>query len=106
MPVPDDEVVIRQGDDIGPLYIIESGNLRVFSEDGGEQRNLTYLNTGDIFGERAILKQTKRAATVATVSPCRLLAFDELSFRDWVHHYPVIKAQVDLRMSQYEVPQV
>lgn len=103
--VPDDEVVIRQGDNVGPLYLIESGHLRVFIEYGGEQRKLTYLKTGDFFGEMAILKQTERAATVATVSPCRLLALSASSFLDLLEQYPEVKTQFNVHMSQYRLPQ-
>eukprot|EP00736_Rhodelphis_marinus_P001778 Rmarinus@m.16726 len=59
------EVVIRQGDDGDTFYMIESGRVECKKEDaGGHNRHLCYLGAGDYFGERALLGEPRRTATV------------------------------------------
>src|ERR1700747_3188510 len=57
-------LIIRQGDDAGPLYIIEKGRARAFAGVNGRERNLAFYREGDFFGELSILNGARRAASV------------------------------------------
>src|SRR5436853_4772260 len=43
-------LIIREGDDAGPLYIIEKGRARAFAGVDGRERNLAFYREGDFFG--------------------------------------------------------
>src|SRR5215831_19424704 len=43
------EVLIREAGPPGPMYVVESGRLRVFVEDNGRRRYIAYLRKGDFF---------------------------------------------------------
>src|SRR3989454_5163911 len=43
-------LIIRQGDEAGPLYIIEKGRARAFAGVDGRERNLAFYREGDFFG--------------------------------------------------------
>jgi CRP-like cAMP-binding protein len=102
MPVPQGKMVIRQGDEPGPLYVVEAGQLRVFVETEGKRYDLGYLGPGDFFGEIAMFKASKRTASVEVVSPCRLLECPEALFRELLEQYPDFKAQIAAHIAGYE----
>jgi CRP-like cAMP-binding protein len=102
IPVPPGKVVVRQGDEPGPLYVVEAGQLRVFVDAEGKRYDLGYLGPGDFFGEIAMFKASKRTASVEAVSPCRLLECPEALFRELLAQYPDFKAQIEARIAEYE----
>lgn len=72
------EVVLRKGDPGDGMYVIVSGEVRVF--DG--ERTITRLGERDIFGELALLDPEPRLASVAAVSDTRLLRLDREGFAE------------------------
>jgi HlyB family type I secretion system ABC transporter len=99
---PPGSVIIRQGEDVGPLYIVEEGRLRVYTESEGQRTYRSYLRKGDYFGEISPYRQVERTASVESVSPCKLLKLDQDVFRQLIHDYPAVKKQIEDRIAQYE----
>lgn len=65
-------VVVREGDDADALFVVHSGELRVFvAGEGGREVELSTLGAGELFGE-LMLAGTHRTATVQAVSRCSL----------------------------------
>jgi HlyB family type I secretion system ABC transporter len=100
------ERVIRQGDEPGPLYIVEEGRLRVYTEENGRPRYLAYLRKSDVFGEMSVFKGIPRTATVEAVSPCRLLKLNPETFRRLLKESPDFKARIEQRIAQYDYKHV
>jgi ATP-binding cassette subfamily B protein len=94
--------VVRQGDPAGPLYIVEDGHLRVFTDRDGHRRYVAYLRKGDFFGEMSVFKGVPRTASVEAVSPCRLLALRAETFRRLLSRFPDFKAQIEERIARYD----
>src|SRR5262249_30611019 len=65
-------IVIHQGDEPGPMYVVEEGRLRAFAEHNGQLADTEYLRKGDFFGEFSVFRATPRAATVEALTSCRL----------------------------------
>jgi len=62
--------VIEEGDDGAVLYVVEEGLLDCFKRFEGQQES-TYLKTyesGQVFGELALLYNAPRAATIKAKS--------------------------------------
>jgi len=76
-------VVMKQGDPGDCMYIVHSGNLTVTKKEEGETefKEVLKLKSGDVFGERALMKNEARAATVTADTECSLLRLPEESFR-------------------------
>jgi cAMP-dependent protein kinase regulator len=81
------ETVIQQGAMVGSddngLFVLESGNLKVFKKFPNEDEPKhvhTYTNPGDTFGELALLYNCPRAATVETDGDCTLWALERNGF--------------------------
>jgi signal transduction histidine kinase len=71
--------IIRKGDEGDAVFIIASGRVRV--HDGNHV--LARLETGQVFGEYALIDQRTRSASVTADEPCVLLRFD---YRDFYRH--------------------
>lgn len=71
------EVIITQGEEGNTFYIIEEGGV-VCTKDGKKVSD--ELGTGAIFGELALLKGDKRAATVTAIKPTTCLTVDRATF--------------------------
>ncbi|KAJ0396967.1 hypothetical protein P43SY_008629 [Pythium insidiosum] len=71
------EVVFRQGDDADAMYLVFSGvvEVRVAQRVLGEKIEVTVceLTKGDYFGERALLTDDPRAATIVAKTGCELV---------------------------------
>jgi len=76
-------VVMKQGDEGDCMYIVHHGNLTVTKKEEGETefKEVLKLKPGDVFGERALMKNERRAATVTSDTECSLLRLPEESFR-------------------------
>ncbi len=96
------ELVIKQGEAAGPMFIIEQGRLRVFIDTDGQRKYLNYLRKGDFFGEMSLFKGAKRAANVEAVSACQLLKLKPDTFRRLIDSNPGFKEQVEQRIAQYD----
>jgi CRP-like cAMP-binding protein/predicted MFS family arabinose efflux permease len=74
--VPAGAVVIRQGDAGDRFYLIDSGRVRV-AIDGFA---VAEVGPGGSFGEKALLRETPRTATVTAVEPASLWSLDAADF--------------------------
>eukprot|EP00928_Gymnodinium_smaydae_P064725 TRINITY_DN47996_c0_g1_i1.p1 TRINITY_DN47996_c0_g1~~TRINITY_DN47996_c0_g1_i1.p1 ORF type:complete len:345 (+),score=105.79 TRINITY_DN47996_c0_g1_i1:101-1135(+) len=76
------EDIIRQGDAGDKFFILEDGTCAAYIDgESGEQCVKTYTNTGDYFGEIALLTDAPRKATVrATGSGCTVAVLSKETF--------------------------
>ena len=63
-------LIIREGEDAGPLYVVQKGRARAFIGVNGRERNLSFYREGDFFGELSILNGSPRAASVQAFTDC------------------------------------
>ncbi len=88
--VPEDKVLMREGDSGSDMMVIVSGQVAV-------DRKGTRVNTlgpGDFFGEIALVDDAPRTATVTTVGPVRLLVVGHREFHAMMEEFPEIATQV------------
>jgi len=76
--------IIKEGEDADAMFVIHEGQAVVSQqmEQGSEQNAslLRILKEGDYFGERALLHDEKRSATVTAASKVKLLRLDKTVF--------------------------
>jgi hypothetical protein len=71
------EVILREGQPGGSLYMLTAGRVRAFKKDpAGRQSPLGDLKEGAFFGEMSILTGQPRMASVVALSRCELLELD------------------------------
>ncbi|MBI2496828.1 MAG: cyclic nucleotide-binding domain-containing protein [Opitutae bacterium] len=78
--------VVREGEEGDKLYLIYSGHLTVTQKlaEVGRTDRFGELHPGDLFGERALLGDGRRTATVRCATPCVLLTLDKAGFESLI----------------------
>ncbi len=100
--VPAGEIVVREGDPPGPMYVIEEGRLRAFLARDGHRDDINYLRKGDSFGELSVLEGRPRTASVEALIPCRLLALQPELFKRLLDEYPEFRRRIEERVSSLD----
>jgi CRP-like cAMP-binding protein len=83
--------VVRQGDVGDRFYVIDQGSFEVVV-DG---QTVGRLGRGDYLGERALLNNAPRAATVVATTPGRLYALDRATFQAMLAHDLATRARLE-----------
>lgn len=77
------EVIAEQGTPGSTFYFVLSGQVRAIDISQEPAQLLSYLDSGDFFGERALLLDETRAATVDVVVDSQLAVFDRAAW-NWL----------------------
>lgn len=86
---PKNAVIITEGDEAGPLFIILSGKVRVYlSNEDGKMVTLSEQREGSYFGELSLLDDQPRSASVMTVEPSVCALIPKQSFHAWIKEHP------------------
>lgn len=103
---PAGEILVREGDPPGPMYVIERGRVRVYRDEDGGESHLGFFRTGDFFGERSLFRNEPRAASAQAVSDCTLLRFPPDLFRRLLDEHPDFRLRLEQRLQQYDFRRV
>jgi HlyB family type I secretion system ABC transporter len=96
------EIVVREGDPPGPMYVIEEGRLRAFLERDGHRDDINYLRKGDSFGELSVLEGRPRTASVEALTSSRLLRLTPELFAKLLDEYPEFRKRLEERAVQLD----
>ena len=88
--VPAGKVLMREGDAGREFFVLVSGTVAI---DRGGTRVRT-LESGDFFGEIALLAEGPRTATATTEGPATLLVLGHREFHSLMDKYPAIRTCV------------
>ncbi|HET7707612.1 MAG TPA: peptidase domain-containing ABC transporter [Thermoanaerobaculia bacterium] len=94
--------IINKGDPPGPMYVVQSGKVRVFdpSKNGSA---LAFYREGGFFGELSILNGSPRAASAEAVTDCTLLELPQETVLELSRRYPEFQKLLEERLAQYKV---
>ncbi|HSR13282.1 MAG TPA: cyclic nucleotide-binding domain-containing protein, partial [Thermodesulfobacteriota bacterium] len=71
------DVIVRKGEKGDCMYVIQSGRAEVLIPgENGKEIQLGVLSKGDFFGERAIIEDELRSATVKALTEVRVIVVD------------------------------
>ncbi|MBI5397054.1 MAG: cyclic nucleotide-binding domain-containing protein [Verrucomicrobia bacterium] len=68
------------------LYLIESGNVRIFRGASGGEETFVVLGPADYFGEMALFADHRRSASAAAVTDCRVWRLPFAAFGESLDH--------------------
>ena len=89
------DVLFREGDPGDALYMILEGQMRVFTKQkSGAVLFLRLLDTGELFGEVALLTQTPRSASVEAVRSSTLIKLTSAGLQNLIAAQPAAATQV------------
>jgi HlyB family type I secretion system ABC transporter len=96
------DLIIREGNDAGPLFIIQKGRARAFTALNGRERNLAFYREGDFFGELSILNGSPRAASVEAFTDCQLLSLEPGAVHGLRRRFPEFDKLLGERLALYQ----
>jgi len=88
------DVLITEGDVSDALYILVSGQLKVFtSDEKGRELSYNLLEPGEFFGEM-FLDGRPRSASVKAIVDAQCVVIDQAKFRGFMATYPEFAEQL------------
>ena len=90
-------VIITEGEPGASMYVISTGEVKVFTRGTGQGGNvyLAKLGEGDFFGEVSVLTNKPRTATITASKPTELLRLDKEKLDTALAKYPGIRKVLD-----------
>ncbi|MBI4822152.1 MAG: cyclic nucleotide-binding domain-containing protein [Deltaproteobacteria bacterium] len=93
------EVILHQGEESTCFYAVKAGRVQVFTEKQGEEVKLSVLGAGEVFGEIAALRGTRRNASVRALEPCELLKLESTDLRRFLAQNAEIKKKIEQQVN-------
>jgi len=82
-------IIITEGDTSSSLYVILSGEAKVFVSDADGRTNvINRLGAGDYFGELSLIDGEPRSASIETLTKCQLSMFSRQYFVTYLEANP------------------
>lgn len=85
------EVIVKEEEQGEEFYVIKEGRAIISQGDGHKEKTLAAIQTGDCFGEDALIAESVRNATVTMASNGSLMVLDKVDF-DELLKKPIIKS--------------
>ncbi len=95
------EVIVREGDPAGPMFLVKTGRVRVFTGPREHAVNRAFYREGDFFGELSILNGAPRAATAEAMTDCDLLALSPEAVQSLRKKFSEFDHLLAERLAQY-----
>jgi len=91
----DGDVVMRQGEAGDSLFLVASGELRVFVDTPAGPKHLARLFENTLFGEMALITGQPRSASVAVVGEADLIEVSLPALREVIASAPSVREALD-----------
>jgi len=89
------DVITREGDRDGRLFIIVSGEVEVIKNLGNKnQRRLNTLGPHSYFGEMALIDDLIRSASVIAKKDTRVISLEQWNLRQEIEKYPAMAIEL------------
>ncbi|QQG35190.1 MAG: cyclic nucleotide-binding domain-containing protein [Micavibrio aeruginosavorus] len=99
--LPRGEVIISQGEMGVSAFLIQSGEVVVFTESGGKRVELARMGPGQIIGEMALVVDGPRSATVQALTDCNLIVITRDVLQEKIQKSdPTIRALLPMLMKR------
>ncbi|MBT9537418.1 MAG: cyclic nucleotide-binding domain-containing protein, partial [Nitrospirae bacterium] len=94
------EQIIREGDAGDKMYLVVDGEMSVSKAVNGERKAIAKLESGDVFGEIALVSSQPRTADVFAVTDAKLLSLDWKTLERLRRLSPFITSKLFLNISK------
>ncbi len=95
---PGDQIFL-QGDTGSEMYVVASGQIRIFLSTRDQSITLAILKKGDFFGEMALLENLPRSAGAEALVETELIALETNDFKFLIQQHPEIALKILARFS-------
>lgn len=89
---PTDSIIINEGESGDCLYLIKTGRVKVFatSQDTNQEIILSYLDSGDHFGEMSLISGEPRSASIKAITDIEAWSLNRTVFDQLIMNNPNI----------------
>jgi len=89
------EIIVREGEQDGHLYLVITGDLRVTGQVEIDDTRKMHpgicdLGPGDVFGELCLFDKQPRSATVEGLNQGQLIEIDADRLNQWMYRHPAL----------------
>jgi len=95
-----DSMIFCENEPGRELYILQSGKVRITKMVDGQEVLLAVLQTGDIFGEMALLDNKPRSASAIVAESASMLAINKANFAEMVKAQPQLATRLITLLSE------
>ena len=95
----DGELIIRQGEVGNCMFVIQTGQVEIFRQEGDREVRLRVAGAKEFFGEMALVDNAVRSASVRALGRATILTVDRRTFLRRVHEDPSLAYRVMEAMS-------
>ena len=93
--LPDNEILMNQGDRGDSMYVVLNGRLMYYSKnEEGEVISKGFLGRGDIIGEVSLLTGEKRMASVVAYRESEVIRFSNTSLKRYMLRFPKLAPSI------------
>ncbi len=97
----DGDLITREGELDGRLFVVVSGQVRVVKDLGGpSERQVSTLGPRSYFGELALVDDFHRTASVLAMGPVSAISLDRWNFRESIQKYPSVAIELLQNMAR------
>lgn len=89
------ETIVKKGHVGREFYMISKGEVEVLGGANGAETVIARLGPKDVFGEKALLEDARRNATVRAATAVEVLVMSRGDFRSMVAHFPMMNDHFD-----------
>jgi CRP-like cAMP-binding protein len=101
--VPRGNIIITQGEkNADAFYMVASGRCTVWVKKGGQMNKVADLGPDQYFGEKALVTNEPRAATVRAEEKTELYVLYREDFNNILMHNPGIAQEIKFHIAQYK----
>jgi CRP-like cAMP-binding protein len=97
---PEGTLVFEKGSEGEALYIVLSGQVRIFDNVDGREVEVARTRPGDYFGEISLLLSSTHTKSVEAVEDSELLVLDKDSFKRLLETYPDVADLIQKRLEE------
>lgn len=94
------EVVFVEGSVGDSFYLIESGQVKISTGFGPDEKIIDYLGPGNFFGEMALLLNQRRSASVTVVIDADFWVLHKTDLDELLQEHPPIALQISRELSR------
>ncbi len=93
-----DQLLYREEDDADCAYVVQSGRIALFRDEGEGRRLVGVAETGSMLGELALIAETQRLTSAAAAIDSQLLRLTRSVFRRILEEYPDLAVTLHQRV--------
>ncbi|MDR0684727.1 MAG: cyclic nucleotide-binding domain-containing protein [Spirochaetaceae bacterium] len=94
-----DSVIFREGDRGDELFIIQRGTVKLTKNINNKEVTLSYIKTGEMFGEMGLLESKPRSANAYAYEECEITVINGDSYKQIILSQPQIFLKMAVQLA-------